>query len=53
MAKDKNKKAIAWHPAFHAAAAFELRKNKDDLIFEPEYPLSKEPLRMDLLYRSL
>jgi hypothetical protein len=40
---------IQWHPAFYGAAELELRQNKDDLEFEREYNLSKEPLRTDLL----
>lgn len=38
-----------WHPAFCGATEWELKKNKKDLIFEPEHQLSKEPLRMDML----
>jgi hypothetical protein len=45
MADDK----IYWHPGFYGAAELELVKNKKELIFEREYNLSKEPLRMDLL----
>ena len=40
---------IQWHPAFYGAAELELRENKNDLIFEREYNLSKEPIRVDLL----
>jgi hypothetical protein len=40
---------IKWHPGFYGAAELELRKNKDDLEFEREYNLSKEPIRTDLL----
>ena len=40
---------IQWHPAFYGAAELEFKKNKKDLIFEREYNLSKEPIRMDLL----
>ncbi|MBQ8945469.1 MAG: hypothetical protein IJ058_01520 [Lachnospiraceae bacterium] len=38
-----------WHPAFVGATEWELKKNKKDLIFEPEHQLSKEPLRVDML----
>ena len=38
-----------WHPAFCGATEWELKQNRDDLTFEPEYLLSKEPLRMDML----
>lgn len=41
--------AIQWHPAFYGAAELELRENKDDLEFQQEYNLGKEPLRVDLL----
>ena len=40
---------IQWHPGFCGAAELELRANSDSLIFIPEYNLSKEPLRADLL----
>jgi hypothetical protein len=40
---------IQWHPGFYGATELELRKNKDDLEFEREYNLSKEPIRTDLL----
>ena len=40
---------IQWHPAFYGAAELEFRENKEDLIFEREYNLSKEPIRTDLL----
>jgi hypothetical protein len=40
---------IKWHPGFYGAAELEFRKNRDDLEFEREYNLSKEPLRTDLL----
>lgn len=43
--KDK----IQWHPAFYGAAELEFRANKLDLLFEREYNLSKEPIRVDLL----
>ena len=41
--------AIRWHPAFYGAAELELRENKEELEFQQEYNLSKEPLRVDLL----
>lgn len=40
---------IQWHPAFYGAAELEFRENKQDLLFEREYNLSKEPIRVDLL----
>ena len=42
---DKN----SWHPAFVAAMELDLREYRDVLSFDPDYPLSKEPLKMDLL----
>ena len=38
-----------WHPAFCGATEWELKQNKDDLIFDPEHQLSKKPLQMDML----
>jgi hypothetical protein len=43
--EDKN----YWHPAFCGAAELEFRDNKEDLEFQREYNLSKEPIRVDLL----
>lgn len=40
---------IQWHPAFYAAAGLELRENREELDLIPEYNLSKEPIRIDLL----
>ena len=40
---------IQWHPAFCGATEWELKDNKNDLIFEREYNLSKKPLQMDML----
>ncbi len=40
---------IKWHPGFWGGIELELRKYRDILDFEPEYCLSKEPLRMDML----
>ena len=57
MSQDTSKKNSAkkrpsrskWHPAFCAAAELELRDNRNDLSFNREYNLSKEPLQIDLL----
>lgn len=38
-----------WHPAFVGATEWELKKNKEDLVFESEHCLNKEPLRVDML----
>ena len=51
MSTEKNR--ISWHPAFRAAAELELREDIEDLVFESEHPLSKEPLRIDLLILHL
>lgn len=38
-----------WHDGFLGATELEFRDNANDLIFEREHYLSKEPIRMDLL----
>ena len=38
-----------WHQGFYGAAELEFRQDKDNLIFDTEHYLSKEPLRMDML----
>ena len=38
-----------WHQGFYGAMGLELRADAENLIFETERYLSKEPLRMDLL----
>jgi hypothetical protein len=40
---------IAWHPAFVEAIQAELEEYKDVLEFQAEYPLTTEPLRIDVL----
>lgn len=40
---------LQWHPAFYAAAAMEFRENIDQIEMKPEYNLSNEPIRIDLL----
>ena len=42
---------IAWHPGFVAAASIELR-NESGLKLQPEFNLSKEPLRIDLYIQN-
>ena len=44
---------IQWHPGFCSAVEFELRRNKDVLSFQREYPLTKGPLVADLLVIEL
>jgi hypothetical protein len=40
---------LNWHPAFCSAAEYDLRAERENLQFDSEHSLSKEPLRMDLL----
>lgn len=40
---------IQWHPAFYAAAEWELKEDIEKLELISEYNLSKEPVRIDLL----
>jgi hypothetical protein len=40
---------IAWHPAFVVAFQQELERYKDALEFTAEYPLTAEPLKIDVL----
>ena len=44
--KDTN---IQWHPGFIGAMNLELKKNRDDLLFEKEHNLNTRPLEIDLL----
>ena len=43
--KDK----VYWHDAFYAALQLELHRYRNALIFEDEYQLSKQALKMDVL----
>ena len=43
------KERIAWHPAFVEAIRAELEEYRDVLEFRAEYPLTTEPLRIDVL----
>jgi hypothetical protein len=47
--RHSEKNRIAWHPAFAAAFKQELERYKDALEFIVEYPLTAEPLQIDLL----
>ena len=40
---------LQWHPAFCAAAGLEFHEDIERLQLKPEYNLSKEPIRIDLL----
>ncbi|MDR0685537.1 MAG: hypothetical protein LBF83_10480, partial [Spirochaetaceae bacterium] len=39
----------SWHPAFLEAIKAELEQYSDILEFTPEYQLTKEPLRIDVV----
>ena len=40
---------LQWHPAFYAAAGLELQANHREIQMIPEYNLSNDPIRIDLL----
>lgn len=40
---------LPWHPAFSAALHIEFEDEMEHLYFHYEYPLSKQPMRMDIL----
>lgn len=46
---EQNERKKQWHQGFYGAAELEFRQDKDNLIFDTEHYLSKEPLRMDML----
>lgn len=46
---DKENKRTEWHPAFVNAMEIEFKDNAGDLVFTPEYNLTKKPLEVDLL----
>ncbi len=49
MDSPKKTPSIAWHPAFASALQLELAQYKDILEFQTEYPLTDEPLKIDVL----
>ena len=49
MGDNLEKTEIQWHPGFYGAAELELISNREELEFQQEYNLSKNPLQMDLL----
>lgn len=49
MGRNLEKTGISWHPAFCGAMEIALVSDKELFELLREYPLSKEPLRMDLL----
>ena len=46
---DENQVRLSWHSGFCGAMELEFLKYKGSLDFNREFPLSKEPLRVDLL----
>ncbi|MDR1290727.1 MAG: hypothetical protein LBK06_11225, partial [Planctomycetaceae bacterium] len=47
--KKKHDERTAWHPAFQGAIELEFSEYLDVLEITPEYPLTCEPLKIDLL----
>lgn len=43
---------LQWHPAFCAAAGLKFHEDIERLELKPEYNLSKEPIRIDLLIKK-
>ena len=43
---------LQWHPAFCAAAGLVFHEDIERLELKPEYNLSKEPIRIDLLIKK-
>jgi hypothetical protein len=48
-AYDRDDAHISWHPAFLEAIKLELGQYGDILEYTPEYQLTKEPLRIDVV----
>ena len=46
---NQNEANKQWHQGFYGATELEFRDDKNNLIFDTEHYLSKEPLRMDML----
>ena len=46
---EKKKSKLQWHPAFCSATELELREDRENLVFYREYPLSKQPLKIDMM----
>jgi hypothetical protein len=44
-----NAARLAWHPAFVQAIKLELEQYGDKLEFKPEFPLTTEPLKIDIV----
>jgi hypothetical protein len=49
IANNQGKTRTAWHPAFLEAIKLELDQYGDALEYVPEYQLTKEPLRIDVV----
>jgi hypothetical protein len=47
MEQEQPEPGIAWHPAFVEALQMELEAYQDALEFDPEHPLTSEPLEID------
>ncbi|MDR1446205.1 MAG: hypothetical protein LBI90_04835 [Treponema sp.] len=47
--KSPDEPRIAWHAAFIEAIQMELEQYRDVLEFKPEYPLTAEPLKIDIV----
>jgi hypothetical protein len=48
----KEKESIPWHPSFAAALQLELTAYSDRLEYLLEYPLTSEPLKVDVIIRK-
>jgi hypothetical protein len=48
-ARERNDARSAWHPAFLEAIKQELGQYGDLLEYTPEYQLTREPLRIDVI----
>ncbi|MBO6114915.1 MAG: hypothetical protein J6P57_07650 [Lachnospiraceae bacterium] len=44
-----NIRNIKWHPGFYGSIEYILKEYKNDLSYDREYELSKEPIKMDML----
>jgi hypothetical protein len=49
IARNQDKTRTSWHPAFLEAIKLELDQYGDALEYVPEYQLTKEPLRIDVV----
>ena len=49
MTENGKKHQIDWHSGFAGGLGLSLREYRDDIVIEREYPLSKEPLKIDFI----